>query len=161
MRHARHQDGSVTAYQFYPAVMHSHARFTYNEVAAILGNTHGPGGKPSARSTLVGHLLHLHEVFRALLAERQRRGAVDFETTETQIVCDDNGRIERIVPRTRNDAHRLIEEAMLAANVCAADFIATHKHRRSIACTRARRPRSGPALQAYLRALGLWAQRQR
>jgi ribonuclease R len=48
---------------------------------------------------------------------------VDFETTETQIVCDDNGRIEKIVPRTRNDAHKLIEEAMLAANVCSADFI--------------------------------------
>ncbi|WP_163310811.1 RNB domain-containing ribonuclease, partial [Enterobacter kobei] len=74
------------AYQFYPAVICSHARFTYTEVAAILGNTHGP--EAAKRRELVPHLLHLHEVYRALLAERHRRGAIDFETTETQIVCD-------------------------------------------------------------------------
>ena len=73
------------------------------------------------------HLLNLHDVYRALLKARVKRGAVDFETTETQIVCDENGRIEKIVPRTRNEAHRLIEEAMLAANVCAADFIAARQ----------------------------------
>ena len=84
--------------------------------------------KPRGASDLVPHLLNLHEVYRALLKERAQRGAVDFETTETQIVCDENGRIEKIVPRTRNEAHRLIEEAMLAANVCAADFIAQSKH---------------------------------
>ena len=70
------------------------------------------------------HLLTCTTSYRALLKARATRGAVDFETTETQIVCDDNGRIEKIVPRTRNEAHRLIEEAMLAANVCSADFIA-------------------------------------
>ena len=114
--------GEIDAYQFYPAVMCSHARFTYTEVAAILGNTRGP--EAQRRSELVPHLIHLHEVYRALLKQRGTRGAVDFETTETQIVCDDNGRIERIEPRKRNEAHRLIEEAMLAANVCAAEFIA-------------------------------------
>ena len=118
--------GEIHAYQFFPAVICSHARFTYNEVAAILGNTRGP--EAARRSELVPHLLHLHEVYRALLKERAKRGAVDFETTETQIVCDDNGRIEKIVPRTRTEAHKLIEEAMLAANVCSADFIAQHKH---------------------------------
>ncbi len=114
--------GEVAAYQFYPAVMHSHARFTYTEVAAILANTRGP--EAQRRKERVKDLIHLHDVYRALLAARQQRGAVDFETIETQIVCDDNGRIEKIVPRTRNDAHKLIEEAMLAANVCSADFIA-------------------------------------
>ena len=84
------------------------------------------------------HLLHLHEVYRALLKQRAKRGAVDFETTETQIVCDENGRIEKIVPRTRNEAHKLIEEAMLAANVCAADFIDAAKH--PALYPRARRP---------------------
>ena len=84
-------------------------------------------GGASAR-TLVPHLLDLHEVYRALLKARAQRGAIDFETTETQIVCDENGRIEKIVPRTRTEAHRLIEEAMLAANVCSADFIARAKH---------------------------------
>ncbi|NBT92625.1 MAG: VacB/RNase II family 3'-5' exoribonuclease, partial [Betaproteobacteria bacterium] len=107
------QEGAVYAYQFYPAVMWSHARFTYTEVAAILGNTRGP--EAIKRKELVPHLLNLHGVYESLLKARQQRGAVDFETTETQIVCDENGRIEKIVPRTRNVAHRLIEEAMLAA----------------------------------------------
>jgi ribonuclease R len=99
---------------------------TYTEVAAVLGNTRGP--EADKRADLLPHLLHLHEVYRALLKQRSLRGAMDFDTTETQIVCDDQGRIEKIVPRTRNEAHRLIEEAMLAANVCAADFISTRKH---------------------------------
>jgi ribonuclease R len=116
--------GEVTAYQFYPAVMHSAARLTYNEVAAVLGNTKGP--EAERRPGIVPHLLNLSEVFRALLQQRQKRGAIDFETTETYIVCNPMGKIEKIVPRTRNDAHRLIEECMLAANVCAADFLIRH-----------------------------------
>ncbi|MDD2808472.1 ribonuclease R [Rhodoferax sp.] len=119
-------DGEVTAYQFYPAVMWSHARFTYTEVAAILANTRGP--EAVKRQDRVADLLNLHDVYRALLKSRERRGAVDFETVETQIVCDEAGRIEKIMPRTRNDAHKLIEEAMLAANVCSADFISQSKH---------------------------------
>ncbi|MBQ5939749.1 MULTISPECIES: ribonuclease R [unclassified Massilia] len=119
-------DGEVTAYQFYPAVMHSAARLTYNEVAEILGNTNGP--EAQRRLNVVPHLLNLNEVFRALLKARQERGAIDFETTETYIVCNPLGKIEKIIPRTRNDAHRLIEECMLAANVCAADFLIRHKH---------------------------------
>ena len=118
--------GEVHAYQFYPAVMYSHARFTYTEVAAILANTRGP--EASKRKDRVKDLLNLHDVYRALQVARQQRGAVDFETTETQIVCDENGRIEKIVPRTRNDAHKLIEEAMLAANVCASEFLQGHEH---------------------------------
>src|SRR5258705_7727370 len=94
-------DGAIHAYQFYPSVICSHARFTYTEVAAILSNTRGP--EAARRSDLVPHLLNLHEVYRALLKERAQRGAVDFETTETQIVCDDNGRIEKIGPRTRTE----------------------------------------------------------
>jgi ribonuclease R len=117
--------GDVTAYQFYPAVMHSQARLTYTEVAAILSNTKGP--EAAKRKPLIPHLLHLHDVYRALLSARQRRGAVDFETTETQIVCNEAGRVENIVPRSRNEAHRLIEEAMLAANVCTADFVGRAK----------------------------------
>jgi ribonuclease R len=146
-------DGEIEAYQFYPAVMHSHARFTYNEVAAILGNTRGP--EAARRADLVPHLVHLHEVFRALLKQRAKRGAVEFETAETQIVCDDNGRIEKIVPRTRNDAHRLIEEAMLAANVCAADFVASHKHPALYRVHEGPTPEKRTTLQNYLRALGL------
>ncbi|HLO95405.1 MAG TPA: ribonuclease R [Burkholderiaceae bacterium] len=147
------EEGETFAYQFYPAVICSHARLTYNEVAAVLANTHGP--EAARRKELVPHLLHLHEVYRALLSQRQRRGAVDFDTVETQIVCDDNGRIEKIVPRTRNDAHRLIEEAMLAANVCAADFIAGGKHHSLYRVHEGPTPEKRAALQAYLRALGI------
>jgi ribonuclease R len=146
-------DGTVSAYQFYPAVISSHARFTYTEVAAVLGNTHGP--EAAKRRELVPHLLHLHEVYRALLAERNRRGAIDFETTETQIVCDDNGRIDKIIPRTRNDAHRLIEEAMLAANTCSADFIQSNKHHSLFRVHEGPTPEKRQTLQGYLRSLGI------
>ncbi len=118
-------DGEVTAYQFYPSVIHSSARFTYTEVAAILGNTKGP--EANKRLTLVPHLLDLYDCFQALLKARHRRGAIDFETTETYIVCNAAGKIEKILPRTRNDAHKLIEECMLAANVCAANLLETYK----------------------------------
>jgi ribonuclease R len=118
--------GEIKAYQFYPAVIHSAARLTYTEVATILGNTKGP--EAARRPALVPHLLHLYELFHVLLQARQARGAIDFETTETYIVCNAAGKIEQILPRTRNDAHRLIEECMLAANVCAADLLERHKH---------------------------------
>ena len=146
-------EGTIHAYQFYPAVICSHARFTYTEVAAILSNTRGP--EAARRSELVPHLLNLHEVYRALLKERAQRGAVDFETTETQIVCDDNGRIEKIVPRTRTEAHKLIEESMLAANVCAADFIAVGKHPSLYRVHEGPTPEKRTLLQNYLKALGL------
>lgn len=117
--------GDLKAYQFYPAVIHSAARLTYDEVAAVLANTKGP--EAARHSGLLPHLLHLYEVFQALLRSRHARGAIDFETTETYIVCNADGKIEKILPRIRNDAHRLIEECMLAANVCAADLLQRHK----------------------------------
>jgi ribonuclease R len=145
--------GEVHAYQFYPAVINSHARLTYTEVAAVLANTRGP--EAARRADLVPHLLHLHEVYRALLKERTSRGAIDFETTETQIVCDENGRIEKIVPRTRTEAHKLIEEAMLAANVCAADFIQRSKHASLFRVHEGPTPEKRTLLQNYLKGLGL------
>jgi len=146
-------DGEVSAYQFFPAVICSQARFSYTEVAAILANTRGP--EAQRRKERVDDLLNLHDVYRALLKSRAKRGAVDFETTETQIVCDDNGRIEKIIPRTRNEAHKLIEEAMLAANVCAADFIAVSKHPSLYRVHEGPTPEKKTLLQNYLRALGL------
>ncbi|MES2300142.1 MAG: ribonuclease R [Pseudomonadota bacterium] len=118
--------GEIKAYQFYPAVIHSAARLTYTEVADILGNTKGP--EAARRPAVVPHLLNLYEVYHALLKARMERGAIDFETTETYIVCNALGKIEKIIPRTRNEAHKLIEECMLAANVCAADLLIRHKH---------------------------------
>ncbi len=145
--------GGIDAYQFYPAVICSHARLTYTEVAAVLANTRGP--EAQRRADLVPHLLHLHEVYRALLKQRAKRGAVDFETTETQIVCDENGRIEKIVPRTRNEAHKLIEEAMLAANECAAGFIEAADHPVLFRVHEGPTPERRVTLQNYLRALGI------
>jgi ribonuclease R len=145
--------GEIKAYQFYPAVMHSAARLTYTEVAAILANTKGP--EAARRSALVPQLQDLYGVFKSLLAARQKRGAIDFDTTETYIVCNAQGKIEQILPRQRNDAHKLIEECMLAANVCAADFLKRNKHPGLY------RVHAGPTaeklenLRTFLRGMGL------
>ena len=112
--------GEVKKYRFYPAVMRSQARLTYNQVWDYL---QAEGGHP-----LYPHLANLYDLFKCLLAARARRGAIGFETTETQMVFNEQGKIDRIVPVVRNDAHRLIEECMLAANVCSADFLLTHQH---------------------------------
>ena len=146
-------DGAVTAYQFYPAVMWSHARFTYTEVAAILANTRGP--EAAKRKDRISDLMNLHDVYLALLKSRERRGAVDFETVETQIVCDEAGHIEKIIPRTRNDAHKLIEEAMLAANVCSADFISQSKHAGLFRVHEGPTPEKIEILRNFLKVLGV------
>ena len=145
--------GDVEAYQFYPAVMFSHARFTYTEVAAILSNTRGP--EAARRKDRIDDLLNLHDVYGALLKARRVRGAVDFETTETQIVCDESGRIDKIIPRLRNDAHKLIEEAMLAANVCSADFILQSKHPGLFRVHEGPTPEKIDVLRGYLKATGV------
>ena len=145
--------GDVEAYQFYPAVMFSHARFTYTEVAAILSNTRGP--EAAKRKDRIDDLINLHDVYGALLKARRVRGAVDFETTETQIVCDESGRIDKIIPRVRNDAHKLIEEAMLAANVCSADFILQSKHPGLFRVHEGPTPEKIDLLRGYLKATGV------
>lgn len=145
--------GDIHAYQFYPAVMWSHARMTYTEVAAILANTRGP--EAARRKDLVPHFLNLSDVYRALLKARNVRGAVDFDTVETQIVCDENGRIEQIVPRVRNDAHKLIEEAMLAANVCSADFILQAQTPGLYRVHEGPTPEKKEILRNYLKAMGV------
>ena len=145
--------GDIQAYQFYPAVIHSAARLTYTEVAAVLGNTRGP--EATRRAALLPHLQNLYDLFQVLLQSRRLRGAIDFETTETYIVCNAAGKIEQILPRTRNDAHKLIEECMLAANVCAADFMERNKHHGMF------RIHAGPTeqklnqLRTFLKQLGL------
>ena len=118
--------GEIEAYEFYPAVMHSQARFTYTEVAAILADPAGDAAKQ--RKKLAAALLALEQVFHALLRGRAERGAVDFESMEARMVFNPAGRIDRIIKVVRNDAHKLIEECMLAANVCAADILEKNKH---------------------------------
>ncbi|PLK50200.1 ribonuclease R [Uliginosibacterium sp. TH139] len=123
--------GAIKAYRFYPAVMYSHARLTYNKVAAMLyGDAEGRKDEAllAEHAPLVPHLEMLDVLFRILLKARAKRGAIEFETVETKMVFDAEGKIERIVPEARNDAHRVIEECMLAANVCASEFLQKHKH---------------------------------
>ncbi len=116
--------GQIGDYRFYAAVMHSQARLTYNRVWDALSG--GPLDDDTRR--LLPELQNLYAVFKALLGARSKRGAIDFETTETQILFTREGRIERVVPVVRNDAHKLIEECMLAANVCAADILIRAEH---------------------------------
>ncbi len=116
--------GAIRDYRFYPGVIHSHARLTYNQVWDWLSGAAKPEKKQAA---LMPHLQALEMLFRTLLKARAKRGAIDFGSTETQILFDDQGKIAEIVPVIRNDAHRIIEECMLAANVCASDFL--HKHK--------------------------------
>jgi ribonuclease R len=118
--------GAIKRYRFYPAVMFSHARLTYTEVAAALYEQDEVMRKKLA--PLLPHLEALDALFRQLEAAREKRGAIDFETLETRMIFDDHGKIEKIVPTARNDAHRLIEECMLAANVCASEFLREKEH---------------------------------
>lgn len=120
-------EGEVTAYQFYDAVIHSAARFTYNEVWSMLSMPNA-ASITAAKMAMLPMLTQLYALYHAFSAARKQRGAIDFETTETYIVANPEGRIEEILPRTRNDAHKLIEECMLAANVCAADLMTRKKH---------------------------------
>ena len=118
--------GAIGNYRFYPAVMLSHARLTYTAVADMLENPQGAAARGHAG--LMPHLANLYRLYHALAKARAKRGAIDFETIETQMLFDANGKIDRIVQVRRNDAHRVIEECMLAANVCASDFLRDHDH---------------------------------
>ncbi len=118
--------GIVKQYKFYPSVMRSKARMTYTKVADMLENPQGELAKEYA--WLMPHAQNLYALFKLMLAQREKRGAIEFESTETMMIFDDNGKIDKIIPVQRNDAHKLIEECMLAANVCAADFLKTHEH---------------------------------
>ena len=118
--------GEMTAYKFYEAVIHSHGRLTYNEVADIVQPVETAiqqrvQAKQKQRyAELVPHLTSLYGLYHALRETREADGAMDFDTTETRIVFGENRKIAEIVPVYRNDAHKLIEECMLRANVAAA-----------------------------------------
>ena len=117
--------GEIRRYKFYPAVMHSRARLTYTAVWQALDS---PAAAPEPMTALLPQLRDLHALYRLLREARERRGAIDFDTIEHELEFDVQGKIVRIVPVVRNDAHRLIEECMLAANVCTALFLAGHQH---------------------------------
>ena len=118
-------DGVIKAYKFYPAVMHSRARLTYTQVWTWLSE---PASVTTAEAReLLPHLKTLYALYETFAAARTKRGAIDFETVELALEFDEHGKITRIVPAPRNNAHKLIEECMLAANVCTADYLAGNK----------------------------------
>ena len=116
--------GKMTDYQFYEAVMNSHARLTYNKVAKILEKD---TALCERYASLAPHLQDLHDMYQALVKARQQRGAIEFETIESKFIFNALGRIERIEPVVRNDAHKIIEECMILANIASANFMAKHQ----------------------------------
>ena len=122
------KSGELVDYQFYEAVIHSHARLTYNKVSYMLEQPKSSEGKAlrDEYRAVLPHLKELYSLYKVLLAARHERGAIDFETQETRIVFGAGRKIAEIRPTQRNDAHKLIEECMLAANVATARFMLDH-----------------------------------
>jgi ribonuclease R len=115
--------GVLAKYRFYEAVIHSHARLTYTHVGQVLEQ----GSCPQVDQRRVADLKRLHSLYHVLRAARDKRGAIDFDTVETRIIFDEHRKIESIVPVVRNDAHKLIEECMLCANVATARLYEANK----------------------------------
>ncbi len=145
--------GEIEKYRFYPSVMFSHARLTYTQVADMLENPKGENAKQFA--AVLPHIKNLYKLFQKLLQSREKRGAIDFETIETQMIFNENGKIDRIVPVVRNDAHKLIEECMLAANVCAAGFLRDHQHPVLYRVHEGPTPEKLEAVREFLKEFGL------
>ncbi|WP_287877193.1 ribonuclease R [Aquitalea sp.] len=139
--------GEVKRYQFYPAVMLSKARLTYTQVWDWI--QHGTD------NPLLPNIQTLYSLFKVLLAARAKRGAIEFDSVETQMIFNDQGKIDKIVPVVRNDAHRLIEECMLAANVCAADFLLKSKQKCLYRVHEGPTPEKLETLRNYLQLVGL------
>jgi ribonuclease R len=118
-------EGHITRSRFFEAVMRSAARLTYGEVGEFLARpaaTHAP-----RLERLRERLLALHGVYKSFLRERSGRGALELDTPELKLKFDQDGRVAALVEQPRNDAHRLIEECMIAANIAAARFLDRHK----------------------------------
>ena len=118
-------EGDINRYQFYEAVMHSHARMTYTQVAHILAERekHDSSGVRKQFAAILPQVDALHDLYKVLHRRRAKRGAIDFDSQETRILFDSERKISQIIPIDRTEAHRLIEECMLCANVCSAEFL--------------------------------------
>ena len=117
------KSGQIESYDFKEGVMRSHARLTYNQVAKGLED----GTMGDDLADVYPHVVNLNNMYQSLDTARRARGTIEFDTTESVIAFTDDQRIESIRPSVRNDAHKIIEECMISANVCAAKFIAKNK----------------------------------
>ena len=144
--------GIVNSYKFYPSVMRSKARMTYTKVAEMLDSPQGETAQEYAQ--IMPHVQNLYSLFKLMLNQREKRGAIEFESTETQMIFDDNGKIDKIVPVKRNDAHKLIEECMLAANVCAADFLCKNEQTALYRIHEGPTPEKLEALRTFMAEVG-------
>lgn len=149
--------GRVTDYKFYEGVMHSQARLTYTKVSDMLEHPESEAGKDVLRdyADVVEPVQRLYELFKVLRVIREKRGALDFDSNETRIIFSADRKIEKIVPVTRNKAHMLIEECMLAANVCAADYVSKNKLPALYRNHEGPRDEKLSKLRNYLGALGI------
>ncbi len=155
------KSGKVTDYRFYEGVIFSHARLTYTEVAEMLEPADSPTRERSRvrlrekYAALVPHLETLYGVYEKLSKARQLAGALDFSSQETRIIFGETRKIREIVPVVRNNAHRLIEECMLAANVCTAQFLQESELPVLYRVHEGPNPDKLENLNMYLRELGL------
>jgi ribonuclease R len=145
--------GRIKSFDFHEAVMRSHARLTYTKVAGIVIDK--DADLSAEYQALVPHLEELYGLYKVLRKARDKRGAIDFESTETKIVFGADRKIERIVPYERNDAHKIIEECMIAANVAAASFLKKHKMPGLYRVHPGPKAEKVEALRAFLGELGL------
>jgi ribonuclease R len=142
-------DGELITATLYDAVMRSRARLIYDDVAAMLR------GEKKSQLALLPHLQALQSVYKQMLIKRQARGALDFESVETRIVFGKNQKIEAIIPVQRNEAHRIIEECMLMANVAAAQFLTRHKIPTLYRVHKGPNPEKMENLKTFLKGFGL------
>ena len=150
-------EGHVTEYRFAEAVMHSAQRLTYTEVGAVLAGRENPNRKAmrDKHKKLIKPLENLHDLFMVLLEQRKLRGALEIDSSETQMLFNSEGKIAEIIPTARNDAHRLIEECMLAANTCAADFMQQEKISALYRVHPGPKPQKIAGLREFLSEIGL------
>ena len=149
--------GKMRGYKFYEGIINSHARLTYSKVAKMIAAEPDEQGLELREryKDIVSHIDDLYGLYQVLRAAREERGAMDFDTVETRMVFDQNAKIEQIVPIERNDAHKLIEECMLCANVASAELLLKANLPALFRIHEGPREEKLIALRTYLSVLGL------
>ena len=145
--------GKVSAYQFYEGIICSSARLTYKQAWKAITNPENH--EVPINKAVMSNLLCLHSMLDKFSSSRCSRGAINFETTETEILVNDHGRIEKILPKIRNPAHKIIEECMIAANICAADFLSKKKANCLFRIHEPPLPEKISSLKGFLKTQGL------